>query len=353
MAPDFEKMKDVLLRRREPSRVPFYEHFLDGEIIAEIQKRYYDSPAETPEEQRRRFIETHVFLGYDYLPFEAGIRFAPTYGLKSLDTAELSRGQRGWADENIGPIQTWDDLANEAYWPPVEEAFDFEGFEALTRELPGGMKVIGGASGGPFEHASFLMGLASLSMRTCEDPAFVERLLERIGTTLVGVAGRLARLEGVGAYRFGDDMGYRTSTMLSPDVLRRYFFPWAKKVVEVVHAAGKPFVLHSCGNLAAIMDDLIEDVGIDAKHSFEDVIMPVTEAKRRWGDRVAILGGVDVDFLCRHSPREVKEHTKRILEVCSRGGGYALGSGNTIANYIPVENYLAMLEAGREFNGLG
>ena len=81
--------------------------------------------------------------------------------------------------------------------------------------------------------------------------------------------------------------------------------------------------------------------------------MPVTEAKRRWGDRVAILGGVDVDFLCRHSPREVKERTKRILEVCSRGGGYALGSGNTIANYIPVENYLAMLEAGREFNGLG
>ena len=79
----------------------------------------------------------------------------------------------------------------------------------------------------------------------------------------------------------------------------------------MIHQAGKPFLLHSCGQLEKIMDDLIDDVKIDAKHSFEDVIMPVTEAKRRWGDRVALLGGVDVDYLCRHSPEEIMEYTKR------------------------------------------
>jgi uroporphyrinogen decarboxylase len=351
MRPDFEVMEKALRRGGQPCRVPFYEHFLDGEVIAEIQKRYYDTPAQTPEERWQRFAETHAFLGYDYVPYESGIRFAASLQHAASDTAALSRGDRNWKDENAGPIQTWEDLENEAYWPSVENAFDYEGFEALARQLPEGMKIIGGAAGGPFEHASSRMGLAPLSMRICEEPAFVGRLMERIGATLVGVAERLVRMDGIGAYRFGDDMGYKTSTMISPDALRRYFFPWAREVVKVVHAAGKPFVLHSCGNLSAVMDDLIDDVGIDAKHSFEDVIMPVANAKKRWGNRVALLGGVDVDYLCRHAPGEVKDYTKRILEACAPGGGYALGSGNTIANYIPVENYLAMLEAGREFNG--
>ena len=119
--------------------------------------------------------------------------------------------------------------------------------------------------------------------------------------------------------------------------------------MEIVHAHNKPFLLHSCGNLARIMDDLIDDVGIDAKHSFEDVIMPVAEAKRRWGDRVAILGGVDMDYLCRHSEEEVRSYTRDVIEACAPGGGYALGTGNTIANFIPIRNFVAMLLEGARY----
>jgi uroporphyrinogen decarboxylase len=60
---------------------------------------------------------------------------------------------------------------------------------------------------------------------------------------------------------------------------------------------------------------------------------------------------VDVDFLCRRTPQEIQEHTKQVMDICSQDGGYAIGSGNTIANYIPVKNYLAMIEAARQFNG--
>jgi uroporphyrinogen decarboxylase len=349
--PDFEVMRTVLLRQGEPRRIPFYELFLDDSVIEEIQKRHYDRPAETPEERRRRFVETYVSLGYDYLPYYTYIRFAASYHSVVDDTATVGNGRRGWMDEHSGPIQTWEDLENDAYWPSLEKAADYEDFEAMARELPKGMKIIGGAGGGPFEHASFRMGLTALSMRVCEEPAFVEKLMERIGTLIVGVAKRLVKMDAVGAYCFGDDLGYKTGTMLSPEALRRYFFPWLKKVAEVAHAAGKPFVFHSCGKLDAVMDDLIDDVGIDAKHSFEDVIMPVAEAKKKWGSRVALLGGVDVDFLCRHNVQEVKDQTKRVLEACAPGGGYALGTGNSVANYIPLENYLAMLEACREFNG--
>ena len=107
-------------------------------------------------------------------------------------------------------------------------------------------------------------------------------------------------------------------------------------------------ILHSCGKLDDIMDDLIDYVGIDAKHSFEDKIMPVTEAKKKYGDRITILGGVDVHFLCTASKEQIREYVDRVIDVCAPGGGYALGTGNSVANYIPVKNYLTMLDEGRK-----
>lgn len=61
---------------------------------------------------------------------------------------------------------------------------------------------------------------------------------------------------------------------------------------------------------------------------------------------MAMLGGIDVDFLCRSTPDEVRARTRQVLEACMPGGGYALGTGNTVANYIPLENFLAMLDEG-------
>jgi uroporphyrinogen decarboxylase len=133
--------------------------------------------------------------------------------------------------------------------------------------------------------------------------------------------------------------------MISPAHLRELVFPWHKRMVEAVHKAGRFFLLHACGNLTEVMDDII-DVGFDGKHSFEDAIMPVSEAKKRWGSRIALLGGVDVDFLCRASQARIREYVRSVLRQCAPGGGYALGTGNSVANYIPVANFLTMLEEG-------
>ena len=60
------------------------------------------------------------------------------------------------------------------------------------------------------------------------------------------------------------------------------------------------------------------------------------------------LGGIDVGVLARATEEEVRQYTRRVLEQCAPGGGYALGSGNSVANYVPVRNFLAMLEVGKE-----
>jgi len=76
--------------------------------------------------------------------------------------------------------------------------------------------------------------------------------------------------------------------------------------------------------------------------------VPVSEAKQLWGDRVAIVGGVDVDMLARGSEQQVREYTRRVILSCAPGGGYILGSGNSITNYCPVENVMAMYDEGRK-----
>jgi uroporphyrinogen decarboxylase len=97
------------------------------------------------------------------------------------------------------------------------------------------------------------------------------------------------------------------------------------------------------------MEDLINYVGIDAKHSFEDTSYPVTEYKELYGDRIAILGGVDMDKLSRAPLDEFVEYVKDVIRRCAPGGGYALGCGNTVANYVKLENYLAMIRIGKKY----
>jgi uroporphyrinogen decarboxylase len=355
MSTPFDPIYAVVTRCRVPNVVPLYEHFADDPIIEKIMGYDFSTIDSSQRDGQLALWEKRIAfyqqMGYGYVPVELGPLFAPRPSLISEDTALYAHRSRGWVDEHGGSIASLADLENPAYWPTGDKAFDYAMFDDIARLVPEGMKIIGGASGGPFEHASFLMGLEPLSLAMYDDPPFVERLFEQIGKTLVEIAARLVKVEQLGIYRFGDDMGYKTATMLSPAQLRKYVFPWSKKVVEAVHQAGKPFLLHSCGQLERVMDDLIDDVKIDAKHSFEDVIMPVTEAKRRWGDRICLLGGIDLDFLCRHSPAEIMEYTKRVMDFCSRGGGYAVGTGNTVTNYVPVENYLAMLKAAADFNG--
>ncbi len=146
-----------------------------------------------------------------------------------------------------------------------------------------------------------------------------------------------------------DDMGFKTGTLISPDDLREFVLPGHKVMAQMAHETGRPYLLHSCGNLTAIMDDLIEDVGIDALHSFEDTIISIISIKEQYGDRIAVLGGIDVDFMCRASEHEVRKRVRHTLTKCMSGGGYCLGTGNSVANYIPLHNYLAMLDEGRKF----
>ncbi len=348
--PDFGRLRKILLRQGEPDRLPLAELFADREIMEAVlgEKIPYGTPdwPDLMALELDRKIAFYYQTGYDYITLGAGVPL-PHKVLSTEDTAVLNRGERAWDDENTGLIMSWADF--EAYPWPKPEQIDYSALEYAAKHLPDGMQIIFLGPGGQFENMCWLMGLTPMAMLIHDDPALVKAVSDKIGEMLVSLFATVAQMPNIGALWLGDDMGFKTGTLVSPKHLRQYVFPVQKRLAEIAHAHDLPFLLHSCGDLSRVMDDLIDDVKIDAKHSWEDVIMPVTKAKRYWGNRVAILGGVDVDYLCRHTPEEVRAYTRRIIETCALGGGYALGTGNTVANYIPVENYLAMVDEGLRF----
>jgi uroporphyrinogen decarboxylase len=339
--PNFDRFLTVLRRRGEPDRVPFAELFHDHEIMMAIQGPPAGDDLDAAAAWRVKFWRD---MGYDYVSQGVDIGF-PTQNIPADDTAALSRGQRGWVNESTGPITTWQEF--ESYpWPEVTPAA-FRSLEAVGRHLPDGMKAVATIPGGPLENLTFLMGFEQFSYALADQPDLVAAIADRIRDVLRRVVENTASMDFVGAQWLNDDMGFKNGTLASPEVLREYVFPAQRDICAIAHRNGRPVLLHSCGKLDGIMDELIDDIAIDAKHSFEDVIMPVWEAKAKWGKQVALLGGVDMDVLARGSEEQVRAYTRECVEKCAPGGGWALGSGNTVANYVPVANFLAMLDEGR------
>jgi uroporphyrinogen decarboxylase len=349
--PDVGRLLAVL-RRQRPDRVPLLELKLDEEVRSSLAGEplvswWTGAPSDQRMHAVRQFVRLMYRLGYDAFWIPTNVPFSFRTDSTS-DTAIMNRGERTWQSEHAGPIQSIRDF-EEYRWPKLSD-IDFGPAEEIARILPEGMGCIGFCNG-VFEWSSWLMGLESFALGLHDQPQLIRELVDRVGRLILQIYEVWVQREEIVALWSGDDMGFKTGTLVSPAHLREYILPWHRRYAELAHDRGKAYILHSCGNLAAIMPDLADEVRIDAKHSFEDVIEPVEEFQRKWGGRVAAIGGVDVDLLARGSEDTVARRTRQILEACAASGGYAAGSGNTVTNYVPVDNYLAMVETVHRFNG--
>ncbi|MFH0963979.1 MAG: uroporphyrinogen decarboxylase family protein [Planctomycetota bacterium] len=343
---DFGRLRKVLLREGLPDRVPFFEIFADMEISEAVLGRSAPrgDDAKALIQRIAHEIAFQHALGYDYVRVTADPPF-PSTTRPARNTAALAKGDRGWVVSVDSVIRSRSDL-DSFRWPVVADE-QFAGLEYANRHLPDGMKIIGTQSG-IFEHTEFLLGYENLCIKLAEDRDLVREVFTRVGELQHECFKRIVQYENVAALWYTDDLGFKTQTLISPRDLREFVFPWHKRMVDIAHERGLPALLHCCGNLEEVMENIIDGCGFDAKHSFEDAIMPVEEVKTKYGNRIAILGGIDVDFLTRASADDVRRRTRDVLEHCMPGGGFALGTGNSVANYIPVANYIAMLETGWE-----
>jgi len=337
--PNFENLLKIL-RREKPDRPTLFEFFLNEDLYELLA----DEKARKSTDDLRIFrviITAFKNAGYDYATM-------PTWHTQTLWFHKNEVEQKSSKSLNEGFVIT-DEKSFNAYDWPDPEVGNYEIYERLAKEVPDGMKLIASTPGGILENAMELVGYENLCMITLENEELTKQIFDAIGSRLLRYYEIISPFPAIGAVICNDDWGFKTQTMFSPEMLRKYVFPWNKKFVEVIHAANKPAILHSCGNRSEIMNDIINNMKFDGLHSFEDIISPVEKEWEKYHEQIAILGGIDMDFLSSAAPGEVRKRAGNLLKLTSEEGSYALGSGNSIPKYVPVENFRAMIEVVNEF----
>jgi len=352
--PDAREYIDILAGKSASRRVPLVEYIIDDVVMKPILEGMmerewveFGRDRKTQQAHLDNLIAFWHGMGYDAVRFEQGLPL-PERKLVTADAAPGSTRDRAWADEHNGAITSWEEF-DRYPWPAVEQ-FDFFPYEYLSRNLPDGMGLIVCHSGGVFEHLSWIMSMEGLAVALHEDPRLVRATADRLGELMMAFYHHLLDLDNLVAIFPGDDMGYKSATLIDPRDLRRYILPWHKRFAALTHARALPYYLHSCGRVQAIMEDLMTDVGIDGKHSFEDAIVPVQDFQSVYGGRIAILGGLDINILSGGTPDQVRQQTRFLMETCGGRGRYAVGSGNSIPSYVPPGNYLAMIDEAHLYN---
>lgn len=361
--PDINGFLDAMAGKKIPDKPPLVEFVIDGSIMKTILenklgRKWIDPPYETeymgglmniPKDSINilgKWLDNQIafwyHMGYDYVLGGDGM-WLPATSLTTLDTAKKNSNKtRRWQALSNCIINDWDDF-EEYPWPEVAEE-NFYIPEYIDSHLPEGMGFFTYHAFGVYEHTSRLMGYEGLCLNLIDDPSLVKAVADKVGGLIYKYHEHLLESSNMTAIFQGEDFGCNTQTLISPDDLRKYFLPWHKKYAGLYHEKNKPYYLHSCGKIDAIMDDLIDDVRIDGKHSFQDGVSSIIEAKKLWGDRICLLGGVDIDKLTRLEPDDLRKYVRKIINSCSPGGRFAIGSGNSVPNYISLENYLTMLD---------
>ena len=336
--PDFSNLLAVLHRER-PARRTLYELFLNDRLY----QRFCDpallaklSPQDDWLDRRRMIISAYIRAGYDYAHYDCPFGFPrPGY----TRAASISQSEN--------PIIV-DRASFGAYAWPDPDRQDYSLLDTAGTDLPPKMKFVSMCPSGVLENVIALVGYEQLCLMVHDNPALVEDVFANVGKRLTRYQEIVSAHPKVGACMCNDDWGHRTQTLLSPEHHRKYVLPWHQRMIEAIHKNGKPAMLHSCGNLDKVMEDVIA-IGFDAKHSYEDTICPIEAMYDRYSDRIATIGGIDLDFLCRRPIEEVKARCRAMYQRAEKGG-YALGTGNSVPEYVPDERYCAMTGVAFEEN---
>lgn len=339
--PDYNHIVDVA-RNRRPIRMPIYEHIISPVIMEKILgETFAHYEFSTDKGELRHYFQNYCRffkeMTYDTVSYE----FPIIYILPAQGASILGK--------QPGPIQNrkdfnaidWDGLLRKY----IEHA-DVK-FRILAECMPNGMKAIGGVANGVFEISEDLVGLEYLAYMKVDDPQLFDDLYSKIGQFMAAIWGWFLQNHShlYSVCRFGDDLGYKSGLLTLPQIIRKNIIPQYKHIIDAVHAKNLPFLWHSCGCIFEIMDDVIA-AGIDSKHSNEDIIANYDRWITDYGSKIGLFGGIDVNILCQLKPAQVYQYTiTHGTKFRAMAMGYALGSGNSIPDYVPVEGYLAMINA--------
>ncbi len=184
------------------------------------------------------------------------------------------------------------------------------------------------------------MGTENFCIALHENLPFVEKMLDMYCDWTCAVAERACKM-GFDIFVTTDDMAFKTAPFFSPEVFHDLVMPRYRRLREKVTL---PWVIHSDGNLLPFMEDLVS-LGISGLHPNEKGAMDIRQMKQDYGDRLCLLGNVDLNILGLGTPADVDEEVRGLIRDVAPGGGYMVTSGNSLAGYLKPDCVVALAEA--------
>jgi len=341
--PDFERYM-ITLRCKEPDRVPLGDWHVDrlpkenfmGKKIVSLQDQ----------------VDFWWAAGFDYVTSSSGILEpvrAPegmTTKGEAVHTEYGGRLPREWAQEHEGVITDWESFEKYA-WPSVDD-FDFSKWKFFDGNLPKGMKAIL-LLGKIYTTAWMFMGAEVFFNALETNEELIAVILEKIGKIQYETFLRVIEHPCVGAVLHPDDIAHNTGLLVNPRHLKKYVFPWYKKMGDVCREKGLGHIFHSDGDCMEALDDLIE-CGFQAFNPVQPKCMDIDAVKKKWGSRLCLIGNLNLDStLTLGTPQDVRAEVYERIRTIGPGGGYMVASSNSITDYVPMENMRAMIDATFEF----
>ena len=208
-------------------------------------------------------------------------------------------------------------------WPDPEKYIKKEACEALLKEAPKGMPVMGVLWSAHFQDACAAFGMEDALMKMFLAPELFKAVIDRI-TDFYLRANEIfykATQGKLHAVLIGNDFGSQQGLMVGPEQLREFVFEGTRKLVQQAKSYGLKVIHHSCGSIYDVIPDLIE-MGVDAIHPIQALAakMEPERLKKDFGDKVSFCGGVDAQHLMVNgSPEEVTAKVKELKELFPTG----------------------------------
>jgi uroporphyrinogen decarboxylase len=342
-APDFERYMTAL-HCKEPDRVPLGDWHVD-QLCKEA---FLGKKIKTLTDE----VDFWYAAGFDYILSFSGIPTAieasggMTFKGDTVHTAYQQERAREWAIEHKGSITNWEEF--EKYqWPSVDD-FDLSKWDIFDKILPKGMKAILGL-GRIFTPVWMTMGAETFFFSLENNEELVAAIFDKVGKIQLETLLRVIEHPCVGGVFNPDDVAHNSGPMINPRYLRKYLFPWYKKIGEICRQKNLGFAYHGDGDCSEVMDDLI-NCGFHGFNPVQPNAMDINEVKKKWGDKLCLIGNINLDStLTTGNPEDVRAEVYERIRTIGPGGGYMVASSNSITDYVPLENMRALIDATFEF----
>ena len=248
-----------------------------------------------------------------------------------------------------GCFKDCEEIAELAFfeWPEPEKHISVEECRRRFALCPPDKAALGIFWAAHFQDTCASFGMETALMNMAANPEVYEAVDAKIVDFYLK-AGEVFYKAAEGrldAVLIGNDMGSQRGLMLSPEMVRRFVLPGARRLIQQAHRYGVKVIYHSCGAIAGIIPDLIE-AGADVIHPIQALAagMRAEDLKERFGGQVAFCGGVDTqELLVKGSGEDVAARV-RALRACFPTGLIISPSHEAILPDVPPQNIKALFD---------